>query len=139
MAQLKFYRVVENKRTPEERREALEFGKLGEQMAAKYLEDQGYSILEHNYRKGHLELDLIALDGDELVIVEVKTRSYDTILRPEDAVDHQKRLAMIRLGNQYVKSHGRTENVRLDVIAIVKNGHSADVKHIKNAFNIMHF
>ena len=91
MALLKFHVHRENNRTPEERREALEFGKMGEQMAARYLADKGYIILEHNYRRGHLEIDLIALDGDELVIVEVKSRAYDTIMRPEEAVDHKKR------------------------------------------------
>lgn len=154
MALIKVHSPRDNKPTPEQRREALELGKLGEQMAAKYLEDNGYTILEHNYRKGHLEIDLIALDpnpqcaqpfpsdtsvANELVIVEVKTRSYDTVLSPEDAVVHKKRLNMIRLGNQYVKSHGRKENVRLDVIAIVKNDNGIDLKHIKNAFNIMSF
>ena len=129
----------ENKRTPEERRTAVEFGKTGEQLAARYLVDQGYTILEHNYRKGHLEIDLIALDKEELVIVEVKTRAYDTLLQPEDAVVHRKRLALIRLANEYVKTHNRTENVRLDVVAIVKNDHGADIRHIKNAFNVMNY
>jgi Holliday junction resolvase-like predicted endonuclease len=46
---------------------------------------------------------------------------------------------LIRLGNQYVRSHGRKENVRLDVIAIVKNEKGMDFKHIKNAFNVMRF
>jgi len=62
MALLKFHTQRTNNRTPEERREALELGKLGEQMATKYLEDNGYTILERNYRKGHLEIDIIALD-----------------------------------------------------------------------------
>lgn len=139
MALLKFPVYRENKRTPEERRTAVEFGKTGEQLAARYLVDQGYTILEHNYRKGHLEIDLIALDKEELVIVEVKTRAYDTLLQPEDAVVHRKRLALIRLANEYVKTHNRTENVRLDVVAIVKNDHGADIRHIKNAYNVMAF
>ena len=78
MALLKFPTHRESTRTQEERRESLEFGKLGEQMTAKYLTDKGYIILEHNYRRGHLEIDLIAQDGDELVIVEVKSRAYYT-------------------------------------------------------------
>ena len=135
MAQLKIPTHQKNRRTPEERREAVEFGKVGEEMATRYLVDQGYTILERNYRKGHLELDIIALEEGELVIVEVKTRTDDTFLSPENAVVHKKRQAMIRLANQYVKSHGRTENVRLDVIAIVKNNQVLEIKHIKNAFN----
>ena len=139
MALLKFHVHRENNRTPEERREALEFGKTGEQMTARYLTDKGYVILEHNYRRGHLEIDLIALDGDELVIVEVKSRAYDTILQPEDAVDHKKRLALIRLANEYVKTHGRNENVRFDIVSIVSKEGGTEIKHLKNAYNVMSF
>ncbi len=139
MVLLKFHIHRDNNRTPEERREALEFGKLGEQMAAKLLTDKGYVILEHNYRRGHLEIDLIALDGDELVIVEVKSRAYDTILQPEEAVDHRKRLNLIRLANEYVKTHGRKENVRFDIVSIVSNANGTEIKHLKNAYNVMSF
>ena len=139
MALLKFHTQRTDNRTPEKRREALEFGKIGEQMAAKYLTDKGYLILEHNYRRGHLEIDLIALDGDELVIVEVKSRAYDTILQPEDAVDHKKRQALIRLANEYVKTHGRKENVRFDIVTVVSKADGAEIKHLKNAYNVMSF
>ena len=151
MALLKFHTQRTNKRTPEERREALEFGKMGEQMAATYLTDKGYIILEHNYRRGHLEIDLIALDQNpqssplrggaecELVIVEVKTRAYDNVMQPEEAVDHRKRLLLIRLANEYVKTHRRKENVRFDVISIVSNANGTEIRHIKNAFNVMCF
>ena len=93
MALLKFHTTQSGARTQEERHESLEFGKMGEQMAAKYRTDTGYIILEHNYRRGHLEIDLIALNGDEWVVVEVKSRAHDAILQPEDAVYHKKRLA----------------------------------------------
>ena len=139
MALLKFHTQRTHNRTSEERREALEFGKIGEQMAAKYLTDKGYIILEHNYRRGHLEIDLIALDVDDLVIVEVKSRAYDTVLQPEDAVVHKKRLALIRLANEYVKMHGRKENVRFDIVSIVSNANGTEIKHLKNAYNVMCF
>ncbi len=139
MALLKFHTQRNDNRTPEERREALEFGKIGEQMTARYLTDKGYIILEHNYRRGHLEIDLIALDGDELVIVEVKSRAYDNILQPEAAVDHKKRQALIRLANEYVKSHNRKENVRFDIITVVSKEGGAEIKHLKNAYNVMSF
>ena len=139
MALLKFHTEKRHKPTQEERREALAFGKMSEQMAAKYLTDKGYVILEHNYRRGHLEIDLIALDGDELVIVEVKSRAYDSILHPEEAVDHKKRLNLIRLANEYVKTHGRKENVRFDIVSIVSNANGTEIKHLKNAYNVMCF
>lgn len=139
MALLKFHTQRTDNRTPEKRREALEFGKIGEQMTAKYLTDKGYIILEHNYRRGHLEIDLIALDEDELVIVEVKSRAYDNILQPEDAVDHKKRQALIRLANEYVKTHNHKENVRFDIVTVVSKEGGAEIKHLKNAYNVMSF
>lgn len=139
MALLRFHTQRTDNRTLEEKREALEFGKMGEQMTARYLTDKGYIILEHNYRRGHLEIDLIALDGDELVIVEVKSRAYDNILQPEAAVDHKKRQALIRLANEYVKSHNRKENVRFDIITVVSKEGGAEIKHLKNAYNVMSF
>ena len=117
----------------------MEFGQTGEQMAARFLTDLGYIILEHNYRRGHLEIDLIALDGDELVIVEVKSRAYDSVLQPEEAVDHKKRQALIRLANEYVKSNNRKENVRFDIVTIVSKEGGAEIKHLKNAYNVMSF
>ncbi|MBP5516804.1 MAG: YraN family protein [Bacteroidales bacterium] len=107
MALLKFHTTQKKNRTLEERRESLRFGKIGEQMASKYLSDLGYIILERNYRQGHLEIDIIALDGDELVIVEVKSRAYSNILSPETAVDHKKRQLLMTLANEYVKNHDR--------------------------------
>ena len=139
MALLKFHTQRTDTRTQEERRKALEFGQTGEQMAARFLTDLGYSILEHNYRRGHLEIDLIALDGDELVIVEVKSRAYDNILQPEEAVDHKKRQALIRLANEYVKNHNRRENVRFDIVSIVSNTNGTEIRHLKNAYNVMSF
>ena len=139
MALLKFHTQRTDSRSQEERRKALEFGQTGEQMAARFLTDLGYIILEHNYRRGHLEIDLIALDGDELVIVEVKSRAYDNILQPEEAVDHKKRQALIRLANEYVKNHNRRENVRFDIVSIVSNTNGTEIRHLKNAYNVMSF
>ena len=139
MALLKFHTQRTDSRSQEERRKALEFGQTGEQMAARFLTDLGYIILEHNYRRGHLEIDLIALDGDELVIVEVKSRAYDSILQPEEAVDHKKRQALIRLANEYVKNHNRRENVRFDIVSIVSNTNGTEIRHLKNAYNVMSF
>ena len=112
---------------------------LGEQMATRYLEDKGFVILDRNYRNGHQEVDIFALDHGELVIAEVKTRSSETFFAPENAVDHQKRLNLIRVANNLVRKHQRTEPVRFDIIAIVSNDKGTEIKHIKNAFNVMQF
>ena len=123
----------------ESRQEAKEFGVLGEQMATRYLEDQGYVILDRNYRKGHKEVDIIALDHGEIAVVEVKTRATDTFLAPEQAVDHRKRQNIIRVADNYVRRNHRSEPIRYDIITIVGSGTDAQIRHIKNAFNVMNF
>ena len=139
MAIVKFRFAPAKERSVESRQEAKEFGETGEQMAARYLEEQGYVILERHYRKDHKEVDIIALDHDELVVVEVKTRSADTLFAPEQAVDHRKRQNIIRVANNYVRRTRRTEPLRFDIIAIVGSGAEAKIKHIKNAFNVLNY
>lgn len=137
----------DNKPNLQKKRQALKFGKLGEQMALRYLSGLGYIILEQNYRRGHLEIDLIALDNDELVIVEVKSRANSALIQPEESVTHKKRHDLIRLANEYVRSHDRTENVRFDIITVISpqgtlsidNPQGIEIKHLKNAYNVMSY
>ena len=139
MALLKFRFAPPKKRSVESRQKSKELGITGEQMAARYLEDQGYVILDRNYRKGHKEVDIIALDHGTLVVIEVKTRSNEIFLPAEHAVNHQKRLNIIRVTNNYVRRYHRTEPIRFDIIAIVGNGVDAEIRHSKNAFHVMCF
>ena len=73
-----------------------ELGKEGELLALKMLKAKGYTILETNWRDYKAEVDIIATDKDELVIVEVKTRSTDYFGDPEDAVGPAKARNLIR-------------------------------------------
>lgn len=123
----------------ESRQESKEFGVTGEQMAARYLEDQGYVILDRNYRKGHKEVDIIALDHGELVVIEVKTRTNEDLFAAEQAVDHRKRQNIIRVANNYMRRYHRTEPLRFDIIAIVGSGATAEIRHTKNAFNVFNY
>ena len=63
-----------------------DLGKMGEDLAVQYLTDKGYEILERNWRNKHKEIDIIAKDGETLVIVEVKTRQSDDHGEPDLAV-----------------------------------------------------
>ena len=140
MATIKFFRTGSNApRSQESRREAEDLGVLGEQIASRWLTDRGYAILEKNYHRRRHEVDLIALDGGEVVVVEVKTRSSTAFGTPEEAVDHRKRQTLIRLADNYIRSHRRTEPVRFDILSIVISDGEPDIRHIKNAFNIMQF
>ena len=112
-----------------------DFGKWGEQLAREFLEEKGYLILEQNWNCGHKEIDIIALDGQELVIVEVKTRRVTFLVDPEETVDKTKQRFLIWAAETYVKRNKLDFDVRFDIIAVVvdqNNEHRID--HIENAF-----
>ena len=66
-----------------------ELGKWGEELAAKYLEDQGYEILDRDWKSGHHDLDIIARSEEALAIIEVKTRRNRLFGASQSAVGHQ--------------------------------------------------
>lgn len=139
MAYAKFRFAPAKERSVESRQEAKELGVTGEQMAAWYLEEQGCVILERHYRKDHKEVDIIALDHGELAVIEVKTRSSEDYFTAEQAVDHRKRQNIIRVANNYVRRTRRTEPLRFDIIAIVGSGATAEIRHTKDAFNVLNY
>lgn len=110
-----------------------ELGKWGEDLAASYLEEQGYEILERDWKSGHHDLDIVARDENSLVIVEVKTRRNRLFGDPEEAIDYKKRLSLQSAANHYVKSHRTKAPVRIDVISIVGTiGNTPEIDHIKD-------
>ena len=110
-----------------------ELGKWGEALAAEFVEQQGYEILERDWKSGHHDLDIIARDEDTLVIIEVKTRRNRLFGDPEEAIDYKKRLSLQSAINHYVKSHRIKIPVRFDVISIVGMiGSTPEIDHIKD-------
>ncbi|MBQ7533349.1 MAG: YraN family protein [Bacteroidales bacterium] len=112
-----------------------ELGKLGEKLAKDFLAAKGYQILEQNWVCGHKEIDIIALDGKELVIVEVKTRRVMCLVDPEETVDKYKQRFLIWAAEAYIERNNLDVDVRFDIVAIVidkNNEHRID--HIENAF-----
>lgn len=96
----------------------LEFGAEGERIAAAFLARRGWRILGRNVRIGNGELDIVAMDGDELVIVEVRARTVGRVLPPEMSVGPQKIRKLIRAARNYVKAVSFEGNWRIDVLAI---------------------
>ena len=95
-------------------------GRRGEDFAAAHLHDLGLVILERNYRSRAGEVDIIARDGDVLVVCEVKTRSTELFGHPLAAVDHRKLRRMRRVAMDWVRERGvRPVSVRFDVIGIL--------------------
>jgi len=108
-----------------------DLGKWGEDLAADYLQDKGYVIIDRDWKSGHHDLDIVAKEGDALVIVEVKTRRNRLFGNPEEAIDYKKRQSLQSAINHYVKSHRIGQSVRFDIISIVGNiGEKPEIDHI---------
>lgn len=106
----------------EEHMEKRSFGDFGEEMAAQYLRRQGYAILARNYRCRFGELDVIAEQGDELVICEVKTRASDAYGYPAEAVGRRKMKSIRSAAKYFVSAAGMTDKkMRFDIIEIYLN------------------
>jgi putative endonuclease len=113
-------------------------GRRGEDLAHRFLRRQGYIIVARNYRlaAGDGEADLIAWDGDTLVIVEVKARRSDEYGPPDRAVGDDKRVRLRRLARAYArKTDTPWERVRCDVVTVVFAG-GPQLQLVRNAFSI---
>ena len=115
-----------------------DLGKWGEELAAQHLREQGYTILDRDWRLGHRDLDIVARtpDGTTVVFVEVKTRTSDEIMLPEEAITPQKIRHLGLAAHAYVQEKALDDEVRFDIINII--GTSPDnfqLEHIEDAFN----
>ncbi len=109
-------------------------GKAGEDAAVSYLEKNGYEMLHRNWRKNHLELDIVAAKDGELVVVEVKTRRNTDYKEPREAVDGQKIRRIVVAADAYIKHFGIDAPVRFDIITAVGEIGNFCIEHIKEAF-----
>ncbi|MBQ6728861.1 MAG: YraN family protein [Bacteroidales bacterium] len=111
-----------------------DLGKLGEDLAIQYLTDKGYEILERNWHNIHKEVDIIAKDGQYLVIVEVKTRQNDEYGEPDLAVTKRKQRMLIAAANAYISRKELDMETRFDIISIVVKDSDPVIEHIEDAF-----
>ncbi|HZK94789.1 MAG TPA: YraN family protein [Prolixibacteraceae bacterium] len=96
-----------------------ELGIKGEEIAAGYLKKEGYKILARNWFYDHKEIDIIARLGDEIVIVEVKTREGDYFEEPWEAVSTQKIRNLVEVADAWLNERQIDLETRFDVISIV--------------------
>ena len=109
-----------------------ETGKTGEEFAAKYLESIGYTIIERNFVARQGEIDIVARDKEELVFIEVKTRTNTLYGKPIDAVNIHKQKHLISTVKYYLYvNHLENEFVRLDVIEVYLKDDLYKINHIK--------
>jgi putative endonuclease len=114
--------------------QAKDIGNLGEDYAVEYLQKKAYKILKRNWRFGKLEIDIIALDGDTLVFVEVKTRSTDYLVEPELTLTLKQQRFLIRAANAFIDMNSYDTEARFDLISIVVHPEGFELKHIDEAF-----
>lgn len=118
----------------EEKRKSNERGKVGEDLAAKYLRRKGYQILARNFRCRQGEIDLIAQEGDILVFLEVKMRSSGAAGLGREYVGLQKQRRIIIAAEQYLAKYPWEGPCRFDVIELQGPLSAPRITHIKQAF-----
>lgn len=99
-----------------------QIGDKGEQIASDYLTALGYEVIDRNYTSRFGELDLVAIDGEELVFIEVKTRTTDTFGLPEEAITPAKLEKIQSAGLIWLQEHPEApDDWRVEVVAIILN------------------
>ena len=111
-----------------------EIGEQAEALAQVHLLKLGYKILDTNYHYGHLELDIIAQDEDELVIVEVKARSGLRFEHPSEAVTNSKIKRIVEAADGYIQDKNWEGETRFDVITVIFFEQKFELEHFKDAF-----
>ncbi len=112
-------------------------GRIGEDLAHRYLRKHGCTIVARRYRPpaGGGEIDIVAWDGSKLVFVEVKTRSSGEFGAPERAVDRVKQAVLARTGRDYARrAEVEWRNVRFDIVSIVL-GRRPEIEWLQDAFS----
>ena len=104
-------------------------GRRGERAAERYLRRNGYRIVARNFRAAGAEIDLVAIDGETLVFVEVKTRSSRAAGAPEEAVDERKQKQMRRAAEAFARRYRADEiEMRFDIIAVDASGKRLEIE-----------
>ena len=117
----------------------IEKGKLGEEIAAKYIVSKGGKIIERNYKIKIGEVDLIVLINGELVFVEVKTRRYRSLVSGVEAVGYKKKGRIIATADCFLAEYGEEKQIRYDIAEVtVSTGDAVrviDFSYFKDAFD----
>lgn len=112
-------------------------GRRGEELAARYLQELGLTVIDRNVRMAWGEIDLVARQGDELDFVEVKTRIGDQATAPDEIVGVGKLARLERMSAAYVERLGDPDvDWRVDVVAVVigRDGRVVRIDHVPGAF-----
>lgn len=111
-----------------------EMGARGEELAAGYLRQKGYTIRDRNWKSGRTEIDIIAENDESIVFVEVKSRSSDYQVNPLDAVNVPKQRTIIFAASNYINRNSIAREARFDIITVIFRGSDWELDHIENAY-----
>ncbi len=115
----------------------LDFGMAGEDYAARFLENRGYTLRQRNWRWKQWELDIICEKGNELVFVEVKTRTGCSTQSGIEAVTPAKRKKLVKAATRYLSAFDLWESpCRFDLVIVNDDGTGFRAEHIENAFDL---
>jgi putative endonuclease len=109
-------------------------GNKGESLAAEFLVEKGFEILERNYRHKHAEIDLIVQREDWVLFIEVKTRTSTAFGEPEDFVDDRKINKIFEAAEEWIYSTDWHGHIRFDIVS-VKLGAEPVIEHFEDAIN----
>jgi len=119
------------------RRGKKELGKIGEEVALRFLKKNGYQILQRNYVCKLGEMDIIARERDTLAFIEVKTRTSTTFGPPQLAVNAFKQMQLSKVALNFIKEKRLGEiKARFDVVAIVLGPRGEEIELIRDAFEL---
>ena len=112
-----------------------DLGNQGENLAAEFLEKKGYKIRHRNWVSGKKELDIVAEDGEYLVIVEVKTRSTENFEHPKEAITNGKIKNLVSAAEEYIFQFDIMKETRFDIVSVIpERDGSFRIEHIEDAF-----
>jgi putative endonuclease len=111
-----------------------QIGRHGEELAVHHLQSDGFVVIDRNWRCALGEIDIVALDGDVLVVCEVKTRSGVGFGSPLEGVGWDKSARLRRLAGRWLAEHPgrRARGVRIDVVGVLRRGAApATIEHVR--------
>jgi putative endonuclease len=113
-----------------------DFGRKAEDFAVEQLQKKGYKILIRNFRFQKAEIDIIAEKDDLIIIIEVKARSTDAFILPQEAVNKKKIRLIVAAANHYLEEFNKENEIRFDIISVLPD-HTGNliIEHITDAFD----
>jgi putative endonuclease len=112
-------------------------GLEGEERAKSYLEQRGWEILQHRFRMGRFEVDIVGKRENVVTFFEVKTRWNGAFGSPLEAIPWTKRRDIARVAQAWIDRHGRPEyEYRFDVIGITLGARTSRIEHVEDAYRL---